>query len=182
MKSLLMGTLGFLVIALASCGGDDLESSVLPSDFNPDAINFDSKADSIFQPTQKGEIQQCDNVDGRLSERGGAFHLYTFNGKAGYRITFSLSTPAADEAGKDSPFFWPYLRVIAPNGEKKTAWRNNLSYADDLFVDLEWSLPEDGEYSIMVTSVGNMAWLGGVLGHMPGSAGNYSLEMECSRE
>src|SRR5258705_331122 len=90
--------------------------------------------------------------DAQLST-GEYYDTYEFQGRAGQRAVFDLTTSAFD----------PYIMVVAPSGEKKENDDFNSSKSHSR---LELALEETGTYRVIVTS------------YEKGEAGAYELRIE----
>src|SRR5258705_702514 len=90
--------------------------------------------------------------DAQLST-GEYYDTYEFQGRAGQRAVFDLTTSAFD----------PYIMVVAPSGEKKENDDFNSSKSHSR---LELALEETGTYRVIVTS------------YEKGEAGAYELLIE----
>lgn len=167
------------LVVLGGCGGSDnqgINDDGIPDDFDPNLIQLGAKEDTAYAPTTKGYIAPCKTVRDRLSQDSG-FHFYLFGAQAGWKVYFEMTVPPAGTEGEEGAGFWPYVRVIAPNNDEKGAWGWSVLPASSLSTSVGWELPVKGTYGILVSSVGNMAFLGGKLGHMPGSEGEYELKI-----
>lgn len=165
------------LLLVSSCGGGDEPAGVaIPEGFDPDAVDETNKADSAFSPSDMGELTICGPmVEGEITPSSG-FHEYTIEGRKGWKVEI--------EFGGD---YLPYARMKSPSGKKRSYYFT----PDQIVAKLEgfdinsgmirWLLPEDGTYKILLTSLANMALVGGAVGHL--TTGPYKLtiqaEIEC---
>ena len=135
----------FAAFGLAACdAGDQAVDDV-------DSIEIgglDNKADSLFYPTEMGELQLLTPSTQNLVPRDSGYQVYTFEGRANADVTFVMK----------SGQFRTYFRLYAPSGRRWS--RSGVLNADNgaYYSTLTVTLPESGTYTVLATSYNNMRY------------------------
>lgn len=147
----------------AACG--ELNTDELTDDLSGvELAGEGAKADSSRLPTPQGELRGGAAVSKSLS-RGAGYHLYTYAGRSGAKVTFVLKSRA----------YRTYLRVTSPAG---TRW--NVAGVKDrtgtYVATVELTLRSSGTYKVLGTSYNNMFY------GIARSTGEYTLSATASSQ
>ena len=138
-----MVMVAFVSLGLAACDatvdtGDELDSV--------EVGGLDGKSDSLFYPTEMGELQLLSAQTQSLAPQASGYQVYTFSGRQDAEVKFV----------EKSAHFRTYLRVYAPSGRRWS--RSGVRNADNgaFYSTLDLTLPESGTYVVLATSYDNM--------------------------
>jgi hypothetical protein len=131
-------SLGFAACDATVESGDDLE--------NVQIGGLDDKSDSLFYPTEMGELQLLKAQTQNLAPQTSGYQVYTFWGRQDAEVKF------VEKSGQ----FRTYLRVYAPSGRRWS--RSGVRNLDNgaWYSTLDLTLPENGTYVVLATSYDNM--------------------------